>query len=193
MSAKGPEEQGQERPEAGPEKSSKRGKGSKAGPEDDPGRGAPGAMGPPHSPHFPLPDPAWEPTRGFFAAAARGELAIPRCADCRARVWYPRPACPACGSGDLAWEPVSGRGTLFSFAVVRRPLWRPFADRVPYATGLVALAEDPAVRLVTLLVDCAPEELRVEMAVHAVFRPLRFPGAETEVTVPLFTPDPAPR
>lgn len=151
-------------------------------------RRAPGTSDPPCSPHFPLPDPAWEPTRGFFAAAARGELAIPRCGGCGARVWYPRPACPACGGRDLPWEPVSGRGTLFSFAVVRRPLWRPFADRIPYATGLVALAEDPAVRLVTLLVDCAPEDLRVDMAVHAVFRPLRFPGSSRAVVVPFFAP-----
>jgi len=164
-----------------------------SGSEERLGKGSPGPIDPPRSPHFPLPDPAWEPTRGFFAAAARGELAIPRCTGCGRRIWYPRPACPACGGTDLPWETVSGRGTLFSFAVVRRPLWRPFAERVPYATGLVALAEDPAVRLVTLLVDCAPEELRVEMAVHAVFRSLRFAGAETEVVVPLFTPDAAAR
>lgn len=142
----------------------------------------------PHSPGFPLPDPHWEPTRGFFAAAARGELAVPRCRGCGVRVWYPRPACPGCGGDDLAWESVSGRGTLFSWAVVRRPLWRPFADRVPYATALVALDEDPAVRIVTLLVDCAFEALRVDMPVHAVFHPLRFAGGDAEVVVPLFAP-----
>ena len=31
---------------------------------------------------FPLPDTAWEGTRGFWEAAAREQLAIPRCAAC---------------------------------------------------------------------------------------------------------------
>ena len=30
-------------------------------------------------PDFPLPDTDWPPTREFWAAAARGELAVPRC------------------------------------------------------------------------------------------------------------------
>ena len=39
------------------------------------------------------------------------------------------------------------RATLFSWAVVRRAFLPAFADRVPFVTALVALAEDPAVRL----------------------------------------------
>ncbi len=136
---------------------------------------------------FPLPDLAFEATRGFYQAAARGELAVPRCSGCGAFCWYPREACPACGAA-LRWTRVSGRGTLFAWAVVRRPLVAEFADLVPYATGLVALAEDPAVRIVTRLVDCAPEALRVDLPLRAVFRPLRFPGVEGEVMAPLFTP-----
>jgi len=138
----------------------------------------------------PLPDTEWPLTRPFFAAAARGELAIPRCAGCRAWVWYPREECPRCGGSELPWTRVSGRGTLFSWAVVRRALWKPFADKVPYATGLVALEEDAAVRLVTTLVDCEPEELRVDMPVRAVFRPLAFRGARRQVVVPMFAPVP---
>ena len=71
---------------------------------------------------FPLPEPGFAGARPFWEAAARGELAIPRCAACRAYVWYPRERCPACGGGELPWEPVSGRGTLFSFTIVRQAL-----------------------------------------------------------------------
>lgn len=139
-------------------------------------------------PDFPLPDTEWGPARGFFEAAARSELAIPRCAACQRRVWYPKPACPDCGGRELPWVPVSGRGTLFSWATVQRPLWKPFAEKVPYTTGLVALEEDPRVRLVSLLADCAPEELRPDMAVHAVFRPLAFADGERALVVPFFAP-----
>jgi uncharacterized OB-fold protein len=136
---------------------------------------------------FPLPDPGFAGARPFWDAAARGELVIPRCAACRAFVWYPRERCPGCAGAELPWESVSGRGTLFSFTVVRHVFAPPFAPLVPYATGLVALAEDPAVRLATLLVDGDPESLRVDQPVRVVFRPLPFPG-EPAVVAPLFAP-----
>ncbi len=135
----------------------------------------------------PLPDPTLEITRPFFEGAARRELRIPRCRACGVLVWYPRPRCPACDADALAWNTLSGRGTVFSFAVVRRALWKPFADRVPYATGLVALEEDRDVRLVTTFVHCSPEELAIDQPVRAVFEPLRF-GDGPEVVVPLFAP-----
>jgi hypothetical protein len=137
---------------------------------------------------FPLPDVEWPPLREFWAGAAAGELRIPRCAACGRLQWYPPAACRDCGAGGLAWGRVSGRATLFSFAVVRRAWVAPFGALAPYATGLVALAEDPAVRLATRLVDCAPEELRVDMPVHAVFRDLEFPGVAGRVRAPFFTP-----
>ncbi len=143
------------------------------------------------APPFPLPDPGFEPTRPFWEAAARGELALPRCEACGAWTWYPRESCLRC-AGALTWQAVSGRGTLFSWAVVRRALVEAFADQVPYVTGLVALAEDPALRLVTRIVDCEPEALRVDLPLRAVFRPLAFRGVEASVVAPLFAPEPGP-
>ncbi len=137
---------------------------------------------------FPLPDTNLETTRAFWAAAERGELAIPRCAACGTYAWYPRAECARCGGAELPWTPVSGRGALFSWAVVHRAFLPAFAAQVPYATGLVSLEEDPAVRLVTRLVDCAPEDLRVELPVRVVFRPLAFPDASREVIAPMFAP-----
>ena len=136
---------------------------------------------------FPLPDTGWEPGRGFFEAAARGALAVPRCTACGAWNWYPPERCRAC-DGPVAWADTAGRGTLFSWAVVTRTWVKEYAGLAPYVTGLVALEEDPAVRIVTRLVDCTPEELRMDMPVRAVFRPLRFPGLDGEVTAPFFTP-----
>lgn len=135
-----------------------------------------------------MPDPHFEPLRGFWEGAAAGELRIPRCSACTAWIWYPRATCPGCGGDAIAWTATSGRGTLFSFAVVRRALWAPYATFVPYATGLVALAEDPAVRIVTRLVDCDVEALRVDEPVRAVFAPLAFPGDARAIPAPFFTP-----
>jgi uncharacterized OB-fold protein len=51
-----------------------------------------------------------------------------------------------------AWSAVSGRGAIWSFAVPHPPLLEPFAALAPYAVILVALEEDPRVRLVGNLV-----------------------------------------
>jgi uncharacterized OB-fold protein len=137
---------------------------------------------------FPLPDVEWAPTRPFWAAAARGELALPRCDGCARLVWYPDGACRACGAAGHTWAPVSGRGRLFSWSVVHRPFIPQLAELVPFVTGLVAIEEDPAVRLATRIVDCAPDRLRIDMPVAVVFRPLRFAGVPGEVVAPLFAP-----
>ena len=137
---------------------------------------------------YPLPDTEWAPLREFWAAAERGELAIPRCDDCGAYTWYPRPACAACGSAAQSWRALSGRGRLYSWAVVERALAAPFRDKLPYVAALVALEEDPAVRLVTNVVDCDPATLRADQPLRVVFRPLRFEGRTREVMAPMFAP-----
>ncbi len=137
---------------------------------------------------FPLPDLEWPPTRPFWQAAAEGRLAIPRCEMCGRYVWYPQATCYACQGTRLTWTPVSGRGRLFTWVSVQRAFLPQFAGEVPFVPALVALAEDPAVRLVTRLVDYDLAALTIDMPVEVVFRPLRFPGVAREVMAPLFKP-----
>ncbi len=148
-------------------------------------------------PDFPLPDVADELVAPFFAGAAAGELRVTRCRACSAYVWYPVEACPDCGETAIEWVAVSGRGTLFSWAVVRRAFLPAFADRVPFVTALVALDEDPAVRLCTLVVDLDLDDdlafdrgiatLHADAPMEVVFRPLRFTTVpDREVIVPMF-------
>jgi uncharacterized OB-fold protein len=137
---------------------------------------------------FPLPDVDDPLTAEYFAGAARGELVIPQCPSCGRFVWYPAAECAACGASDApVWTAVSGDATLFSWAVVRRAFLPAFEQAVPFVTALVALAEDPAVRLCTYIVDADPSTLRADAPVRAVFRPLSFPTVpDKSVTVPMF-------
>ena len=137
---------------------------------------------------FPLPDTDWEPAREFWAGAARHELVIPRCDACGAWCWYPRTKCRRCGGTAFTWTPVSGRGRLFSLTVVRHPFLPQFREMVPYATGLVALEEEAAVRLATRLVDCDVDALAFDQPVEVVFRDLSFPGIGRTVAAPFFRP-----
>ena len=137
---------------------------------------------------FPLPDVAWPPLAAYWAAAARGELVLPRCGRCARFVWYPDGDCRSCGASAHTWTRVSGRGHLFSWSIVHRAFIPQFAELVPFVTGLVAIDEDPAVRLATYVVDCPHDRLRIDMPVVATFRPLRFAGVAGTVIAPLFAP-----
>jgi uncharacterized OB-fold protein len=112
----------------------------------------------------PLPKPS--PTsRPFWDAAKRHELLLQRCGACSKFIYYPRPRCPHCFSDRLSWEQCSGRGTLYSYTVVRRAASRAFAD-APYILAIVELAEGP--RMTTNIV-APPEQLRVDMPVTVFF------------------------
>jgi uncharacterized OB-fold protein len=138
---------------------------------------------------FPLPDVDDPLTAPFFAHAARRELAVPRCDDCGRYIWYPAGQCPGCAGSSLTWTVVSGRGTLFAWAVVERAFLPAFADQVPFVTGLIALEEDPFVRVVSYVVDADPDSLVAEQPLVADFRPLSFPTVpDKSVVVPMFTP-----
>jgi uncharacterized OB-fold protein len=89
---------------------------------------------------------------------------------------------------ELPWSAVSGRGTLFSWALVQRAWVKPFDRIAPYVTALVALEEDPAVRVVSFVVAADPAELSVDMPVTARFGPLPLAGAPADLIVPLFAP-----
>jgi uncharacterized protein len=137
---------------------------------------------------FPLPDVEDPLTAEFFAAAARHELSIPRCAACDRFVWYPEPVCPGCG-GELTWTVTSGDARLFSWAVVQRPFLPAFAEMVPFVTALVSLEAAPEVRIVTYIVDADPEALAADLPLAVTFRDLAFPTVPDQaVAVPMFRP-----
>ncbi len=65
----------------------------------------------------------------------------------------------------------------------------PGKSRARYTT-VIALEEDPDVRLVTTIVDCSLADLRIEMPMTVVYRALDFPGVSREVVAPMFAPAP---
>jgi uncharacterized OB-fold protein len=136
----------------------------------------------------PLPDVEWEVIAPFWRAARRHELVLPRCSGCGRYVWYPAERCPRCDAEGPVWTRVSGRGRLFSWALVERALYAPFRDRAPYLTGLVEIEEDPAVRLVTMLVDVPEAALRMGLPVRVTWGALHFDGDPRHVPAPFFTP-----
>lgn len=107
-------------------------------------------------------------TAGFFAAAARGELALCACTACGAVLHLPRAYCSSCGSWDTTWRPVAGRGRLYSWTTVEHQVHPAFP--VPYTVVLVDLADEPGARLVGWLPG--RPELEAGMEMRAVFEPV---------------------
>jgi len=117
--------------------------------------------------------------RFFWTGGEDGILRFLRCSSCRQYIHPPVPRCPACLGDSLAPEPVSGRGTVHSFTV-NHQAWIPGSD--PYVIGLVAIDEQPDVRLMTNLVDCEPDDSLIGRAVEVVFE------QTDDVFLPLFRP-----
>jgi uncharacterized OB-fold protein len=101
------------------------------------------------TPLAPVPDEDGEP---FWAAARAGELRMQACASCDRLRFPPRPMCPWCGSVASTWRLMSGRGTIWSYAVPHPPLLPAYAAVAPYNVIVVALDEDPTLRLAGNLV-----------------------------------------
>lgn len=118
--------------------------------------------------------------RFFWTAGDQGVLKFLRCDTCRRYVHPPAPRCPYCLRGQLAPEAVSGRGTLHSFTVNYQP-WVPGDG--PYAVGLVTIDEQDDVRLMTNVVGCAEDDLRVGMALRVEFE------QQEDVWLPLWRPE----
>ena len=115
---------------------------------------------------LPLPD---ERTAPFWEAAREGRLAIQRCANCRRWNHAPSLSCPACSSFDLHFEDVSGKGSLFSWTIVKEPPAPGFRDMVPLVVGIVELAEQPHLLLPANILGVAPSELRLGMPLAVEF------------------------
>lgn len=117
--------------------------------------------------NLPAPAPDVNPeTAPFWAATARGELLVKQCEDCASLIWYPRSLCPECGSPRTRWQPVSGRGQVYSYTVNNRGEG-PYRDYGPYVLAYVELDEGP--RLMTNIVEAEPGALAVGLPVEVTF------------------------
>jgi uncharacterized OB-fold protein len=119
----------------------------------------------------------------FWTAASEGRLVAQRCADCGRYRHPPRPMCPVCHSLAVDVVELSGRGVVYSYAILHHPQHPAFDFPVPIV--LVDLEE--GVRLLSNLTDVAVDEIRIGMVVEAYFAP-----TADGMSVPQFRPVAAP-
>jgi uncharacterized OB-fold protein len=98
-------------------------------------------------------------TEPFWEGCRVGELRIQRCSETGRYIFPPRPISPWAPAAKPEWVTLSGRGTIWSFVVPHPPLLPFYSARAPYNVILVALDEDPSVRLTGNLVVRAGGEI----------------------------------
>ena len=114
-------------------------------------------------------------TKPFWDAAREGRFLVPFCAACGKAHWYPRAICPFCAGDKVEWREASGKGTIYTFSVMRRV-------KEPYAIAHVTLAEGPT--MLTNLVDCDFKTLKIGQDVKVTFIKAENEGP----SLPFFSP-----
>ncbi|HVV29887.1 MAG TPA: OB-fold domain-containing protein [Mycobacteriales bacterium] len=129
----------------------------------------------------PRPEP--NETNAFFWDAAAGhQLVLQRCDACSQFQYPPDVACVHCQCTELTPTEMSGRATLYSYAVVDRLFHVGFASVLPYVVGLAELDEQAGLRMLTNIVDTRPEEVQIGMPLEVCFED------RGEITLPQFRP-----
>jgi len=119
-------------------------------------------------------------SRPYWEAAARGELLIQECPACGHRQFYPRALCTACAATP-EWRTASGRGTVYTYTVIRQNWSEPFRSMQPYIVAMIELEEGP--RMMSNVTECPPEDIAIGMPVEVWFEPV-----EEGLAIPLFRP-----
>ena len=119
--------------------------------------------------------------RHFWQGGEQGRLQFLRCAACQTWIHPPQPVCPECLGKNLSPEAVSGRARVLTYTLNHQP-WVPAPDH-PDCIAIVEIEEQDGLRLMTNIVNCAPEAVEIGMPVRVVFE------EQEDVWLPLFEPD----
>jgi uncharacterized OB-fold protein len=128
----------------------------------------------------PLPEVTPE-SQPFWAACRRHRLVVQRCRTCGTVQYYPRGVCAHCWGEDLEWREASSRGIVYTYTITHRTQTRGFKDEVPYVLAYVRLEE--GVQVLTNIVGCPPEAVRIGLPVVATFE-----DVDDTVSIPRFRP-----
>ena len=122
----------------------------------------------------PRPDPE---SAAYWQATAEGRLVVQKCTSCGHHQLYARAHCLVCRE-PVEWVDASGRGTIYSYTVIRQNFSRAFRDLLPYVVALVDLDEGP--RLMTNILG-SPDGVRIGDRVQVSFETV-----SDEAALPMF-------
>ena len=130
----------------------------------------------------PLPRLTEMDTAPFWEATKNNEFRYQQCRNCNTVVWHPRRHCTGCVDGDLEWKTSAGKGTVYSFSVVRQSYHPFFRNLVPYAVAYIDLDEGPRFLTNIVGVEDPLQDISIGQKVELEWEP------HEEVHIPLVKP-----
>jgi len=119
-------------------------------------------------------------TLPFWDGAREGKLLLQYDPDAGKYQFYPRPISVFSGRRNLEWREASGKGTVYTYTVSHKAP-PPLRHVTPFVVVTVELFE--GVRIMTNLINCSLEEVRIGM-------PVRLAWVKAgDINFPVFEPD----
>lgn len=109
-------------------------------------------------------------TLPFWEAAKKRRLVVPRCGRCDHFRMPPTAYCPECQSTDIDWVELSGRGEVYSFAIVHGYPGMPDLLLVP---AVVSLPDAGGLRIVSNVIDVDPADVNIGDPLAVDFHPIK--------------------
>ena len=120
-------------------------------------------------------------TLPWWEAAAEHRLVFQQCTDCDHTRHPPAPVCPECRSADFEWLEVTGRGEVYTYTIVHRPIAA--EQELPFVIAVVALEDAGGVRILSNLVDVDTGAIEIGMPVEVVWEDM-----SADLAIPRFRP-----
>ena len=120
-------------------------------------------------------------TSKFWTSAKQRKLVLQYCENCKTQQSYPKAWCSECGSEELIWRELSGKGTVYSYTIPRlvadnSPAFR---EKLPFIVAIIELKE--GARIYSNIVGIPPEEVKIGMEVEVIFE-----DASPDIALPKF-------
>ena len=105
----------------------------------------------------------------FYDACNEDRLVVQHCAACNRFQFPPRAMCPRCGSANLEWRPVSGRGRIQSRVVVYDSPVSTLIPDQPFNVATIALEEEPELTMLSHLPGIPVDQVPIGATVEVIF------------------------
>jgi uncharacterized OB-fold protein len=117
----------------------------------------------------------------WWQAAAEHRLVVQHCTACDHTRHPPAPLCPECRSTESDWKEIPGRGEVYTYTIVHRPIAA--GQDLPYLVAVISLEESGGLRMISNLVDVSPEAVEIGLPVEVVWEDM-----SANFAVPRFRP-----
>jgi len=112
--------------------------------------------------------PDWQ--QPFWDSLRQRSIKVQRCASCGAFRHVPKEICAKCYSTSFSWEPVSGRGVVYTYTIVHRAPTAAYQGSAPYT--IVHVAMDEGFRIVGTMTGNDPDSMEIGAPVRVVYTDL---------------------